>query len=113
MQSPESVPCPAQPGSVRWPYSHLPGCRRPAAGTQGAGAVSPVHGRDSATDRVVLGEYNEDRGISANTTQNQCAKFRIQDDETIEKGATSCYASTTVRVVGNSGEILNLLLCVI
>jgi len=59
---------------------------------------------DASTDRIVFQAHKEERGISANTTQNQCAKFRIPDESVIEKGATNCYAATSVTVLDESKE---------
>jgi len=56
-------------------------------------------GGDASTDRILLGDKIEERGISTNTTQNQCTSFLIPDDITIEKGATNCYGATSVTVL--------------
>jgi len=54
---------------------------------------------DASTDRILLGNKREERGISPNKTQNQCNSFLIADDEAIEKGATNCYAATSVTII--------------
>jgi len=54
---------------------------------------------DLSTDRILLGNKKEERGISANTTQNQCNSFLIADDLAIEQGAINCYSATSVTVL--------------
>lgn len=63
-------------------------------------------GGDLSFDRILIGTKEEERGIDANTSQYQCAKFRIPDEVVIEKGANNCYASTSVTVLDESKEPL-------
>lgn len=56
-------------------------------------------GGAASTDRILLGDKTEIRGISPNTTQNQCNSFLIADDVTMEKGAINCYGATSVTVL--------------
>ncbi len=56
-------------------------------------------GSDSDTNRILLGDHVELRGISGNTTQMQCHDFKIPDIEELEKGATTCYGATDVMVL--------------
>lgn len=55
-------------------------------------------GSDTNSDRSLIGEYYEKRGIDSNLTQFQCHSFTIPNFELIEKGSTECYASTDVDV---------------
>jgi len=59
---------------------------------------------DSATDRVIINEYEEIRGISGNTTQNQCAELHILNLPSIQNKNNSCYAATDVCVLDEMGE---------
>lgn len=56
-------------------------------------------GSDSDTNRILLGNHVEFRGIDVNTTQMQCHDFKVPDVETIEKGANNCQGATDVTVL--------------
>jgi len=60
-------------------------------------------GQDNSTERVVIDSYEELRGISANTTQNQCAALEIKNIKSIQNKVNSCYAATDVRVLSEDG----------
>jgi hypothetical protein len=61
---------------------------------------------DDATDRVVISEYSETRGISANTTQNQCANLPIKNVKGVTDRNNSCYAATEVHVLDEVDKII-------
>jgi len=61
---------------------------------------------DNATDRVVLDSYTELRGISANTTQNQCALLNIVNPLPVQNKLNTCYAATDVKVLSRSGDTI-------
>ena len=54
---------------------------------------------NNATDRVLIDTYREFRGISAGTTQNQCARLHIKNVPEIQDKTNTCYASTDVGVI--------------
>lgn len=54
---------------------------------------------DNSTDRVVVSEYREFRGIDGNTTQTQCVLLPINNIITIQNKVTTCYAATDVGVI--------------
>lgn len=54
---------------------------------------------DNSFDRIILGTHTELRGISANTTQQQCVQFTIPEETWMQARNTTCYASTNVNVV--------------
>lgn len=64
------------------------------------------------TDRILIA-FNPDnkpdvRGISVNTTQMQCMKFIIPEEEYLMGRNSECYASTTVWVIDSShNELLS------
>ena len=54
---------------------------------------------DNELDRNIYGEYDEIRSIGATTTQNQCHKFIVPDDNYFKtQGTVHCYASTVVDI---------------
>ena len=58
------------------------------------------------TDRSLIfsdGTSFDQRGISANTTQMQCKKFVIPEINTYEGVNSTCYASTNIWIIDNSG----------
>jgi len=59
---------------------------------------------DSATDRVVIDSLEESRGISGETTQNQCAELKIINKMSIAGKNNSCYAATEVHVLDELDE---------
>lgn len=63
-------------------------------------------GSNSDTNRILLGEHTELRGISENTIQMQCHDFKIPDTETVEKGANNCQGATDVIVLDSVGDSL-------
>lgn len=58
------------------------------------------------TDRILINFNDMDkpdmRGISVNTTQMQCMKFKIPEEEFLMGSNSQCYASTDVWVIDNS-----------
>lgn len=64
-----------------------------------------LNNNNNATDRVVVNSFTELRGISANTTQMQCAGLDIVNIPTVQNQVSVCYAATDVRVLdGMAGE---------
>lgn len=63
-------------------------------------------GLDSDLNRVVIGMFEEDRGISSNTTQMQCADLVIPDAHILEASADDCYAETDISVLSETHEFL-------
>ena len=63
-------------------------------------------GDDSNTNRILLQDHTEIRGINKNTTQMQCHDFKVPDVEGLEKGATNCYGATDVTVLNELLEPL-------
>ena len=61
-------------------------------------------GSDSDTNRILLEDHVELRGVNGNTTQMQCHDFKVPDVETLEKGANNCQGATDVTVMD---ELLN------
>jgi len=60
---------------------------------------------DSSTERIIIDEYKELRGISNLTTQNQCAQLQIKNKKGIQNKENNCYAATDVRILRKNGEI--------
>ena len=63
---------------------------------------------NSDTDRIII-DFNEEfspdtRGISSSTTQMQCMKFVIPEENYLMGSNSECYASTNVWVLDNSKE---------
>jgi len=56
------------------------------------------------TDRVVIDSYEEIRGISPNTTQNQCAALKIYNVPSIQNKNNSCYAATDVCIIDEENK---------
>jgi len=54
---------------------------------------------DSETDRVVIDDHEELRGISANTTQNQCAELKIKNIKAVAGKTNTCYAATEIHIL--------------
>ena len=61
-------------------------------------------GGNNATDRVLIDTHREYRGISGNTTQNQCARLEIKNVPEIQNKVNNCYASTDVGVIFDGFE---------
>lgn len=59
---------------------------------------------DNATDRVVINDFEELRGISGSTTQNQCAELKIINKMSIAGKNNSCYAATEVHILDELDE---------
>ena len=60
-------------------------------------------GFNNATDRDVVSFFREFRGISANTTQNQCALLPIVNIKPNQNKVVKCYAATDIGVI--SGDL--------
>ena len=62
---------------------------------------------DEDLDRTLIIENSEspdERGIGINSTQMQCKKFTIPEQNHLQGKSSECYASTTTWVIGKSGE---------
>ena len=63
------------------------------------------NGNNQDTNRILIDSHDELRGISANTTQMQCARLDIINYPSIQNNVNSCYASTDVRVLGKDPTV--------
>lgn len=63
-------------------------------------------GGDASTDRIIINEYEELRGVSANTTQNQCARLPIINYPTLQNKVNNCYAATDVRLLTKDSQTI-------
>jgi len=60
-------------------------------------------GSDDDLDRVLLSQNEELRGISGNTTQNQCALLPLNNVKTTASRVNLCYSATDVCVLNLEG----------
>ena len=58
------------------------------------------------TDRALIieSETSDIRGISTSTTQNQCKKFIIPEENHLQGRTSTCYASTNAWVINHEGQ---------